>query len=461
MGYTEVMRAGTAEAEIDLPLGIPMMGYGARTGVARERHDALHARALHFESGSAGGERALIVQLEVCLLSVPQAQALAAAVARRTGLAPGEIWIAATHTHSGPETGIVAALAGDAPPEFTAPVFAAAETAALRACEEAFPARIGLGSTQAQIGRNRRAAAGAIDREVVVLRVDDADGRTRAVAFVHGTHPTVLGHENLAWSADWPGAAGAAVRDAFPDAMPLFLLGAHADVDPRTRGLQDLAVSGGSAGAGFDACEALGREVGNAVVAAARAIETRDDALVTARSAALEIPVHGGSSDAAHEAVVEARRREAARALGLDPDQPLRVSQVFALESERTRSLAPEEKRERLARARLFVRDRTAPRVAGGLRPRVEIRVLGLGEARWLGVPAEATAELGLAWKTGRAPGSALLSNVGGWLRYLPHPHRFAASDGHHHYEVLMSTLEPDAALRLLAAGADLANRSA
>jgi hypothetical protein len=99
--------------------------------------------------------------------------------------------------------------------------------------------------------------------------------------------------------------------------------------------------------------------------------------------------------------------------------------------------------------------------MAGGLRPAVEVRVLRLGDARWLGLPAEATAELGLAWKSGRAAGSALLSNVAGWLRYLPHPDRFRAPHGHHHYEVLTSTLEPVAAERLLAAGAALASAGA
>jgi hypothetical protein len=297
-----------------------------------------------------------------------------------------------------------------------------------------------------------------VDPEVVVLRVDDARCQTRAVAFVHGTHPTVLGHENLAWSADWPGAAGAAVRERLPEAIPLFLLGAHADVDPRTRGLQDLALSGQSVGAGFEACETLGREVGDAVAAEARAIEPCADLAVGSRGSAIAIPVHGAEAGEAAQAVaLERRAREAALALGLDPEEPLRVSQVFALEAERTAGLEPEEKRQRMARARLFVRDRTAPRLAGGLRPSVELRVLSLGAARWLGLPAEATAELGLAWKAGQAPGSALLSNVGGWLRYLPHPDRFTAPRAHHHYEVLMSTLEPGAALRLLDAAVELA----
>ncbi len=453
MSYTAGMRAGTAEIPFELPLGIPMMGYGAREGTAEALADPLHARALYLENGG----RVLLVQLEVCLVSVPQARALAERVAARTGLAPGEVWVAATHTHSGPETGIAAVLSGAAAPEFAAPLFDAAEEAAARAVDGAFAAKAGFGSARVSIGRNRREADGAVDPEVVVLRIDDEAGVTRAVGFVHGTHPTVLGHENLAWSADWPGAAAATVREAHPGAVPLFLLGAHADVDPRTRGLQDLAVPGQSLGAGMDAVRELGLEVGLAVREAVARAEP-GELPVAARCTEVELPVHGAEDgEAGHAARVDARRRDAALAFGRDAAAPLRVSEVFALEQELDPSLPIEERRERLASARLFVRERTAPRLAGGLRARVEVRVLRLGDARWLGLPAEATAEVGLDWKEGRAPGSALLSNVGGWLRYLPHPRRFTAPNAAHHYEVLMSTFAPGAARELLVAGAGLA----
>jgi hypothetical protein len=444
------MRAGAAEVTVELPLGIPLMGYGARQGVAGSIHDPLHARALYLESGG----RALIVQLEVCLLAVPQARALRERIARRTGLADAEVWIAATHTHSGPETGVSAVLAGEPPPPWVEPILDAAVEAASWAVRRAARARVGLGSARAAIGRNRREAGGAVDPEVVVLRVDGARGTPRAIAFVHGTHPTVLGHENLAFSADWPAAAGDAIREAFPSAMPFFLLGAHADVDPRTRGLQDLALPGQSLGAGFEACAALGRELGAAVAEAAAAIEARDDLEVRALGRTVALPVHGaGAGEGARQERLARRAAAAADALGLDPGEPVRVSRLLALERERTEGLPVQERRDRISRVRLFVRDRTAERVAGGPRPDVAVQLLRIGDAAWLGLPLEATAELGLAWKSGRAPGSALLSNVGGWLRYLPHPERFRAPAGEHHYEVLMSTFEPEAAPCLLAAG--------
>jgi len=42
------MKAGAAEQRLELPFGIPMMGYGARAGAARALHDPLHVRALYL-----------------------------------------------------------------------------------------------------------------------------------------------------------------------------------------------------------------------------------------------------------------------------------------------------------------------------------------------------------------------------------------------------------------------------
>ena len=60
---------------------------------------------------------------------------------------------------------------------------------------------------------------------------------------------------------------------------------------------------------------------------------------------------------------------------------------------------------------------------------------------------------MGAAWRERHGPEAAVLSIANGWLRYLPHPRNFEAPNAHHGYEVLMSTLVPDAAERLLDTG--------
>jgi hypothetical protein len=420
--------------------GTPLMGYGAREGTARGVHDPLHARALYLRSASD----LLVVECDLCLLAPAQALDVRERIAQRTDVPVERIAVGCIHTHSGPDTGLGALLAGRPAPPHVEPLLAAAAEAGARAVASAGPARLGLGRAQARIGRNRRRAEGPLDPDVLVVRVDRAAGDPLAVLYVHGCHPTALGHDNLLVSADWPWAAGAAIAAALPGALPIFALGAHADVDPRTRGLLDLAVFGQSVGVSFEETEALGRELGCAVAQAAAAIETRPDAPVGAASTHVAIP-------ALREA--EGEREAALEALGLPADHPAGTAELFALERERTAHLPLDERRARLARVRLYLRNRTARRFAFGERPEVEVQVLRLGAARLLALPLEPLVDVGLAWKARCGSDAAVVGIANGWLRYLPHPDNFAEPGADAKYEILQATLEPGAAEALLAAG--------
>jgi hypothetical protein len=446
---SESLRAGVAVRRLDAPPGAAMMGYGARTGVAAGTHDALAARALYLAAGSD----ALLVECDLCLVAPAQAADLRARIAARSGVAVDRILLGCIHTHSGPDTGFGALLAGLKPAEWLAPIFAAVVDAGVAAVAAAAPARLGVGSAALAVGRNRRRADAPLDPSALVLRVDRADGSPLAIAWVHGCHPTALGHENLAYSADWPGAANRAIEAAFPGTTALFALGAHADVDPRTRGLLDLAVPGQSVGVGFAECEALGREAGLAIAACAEGIATAASAPIGAASVREPIATWQPT---------EAGRVDALAALDLEPAAKYGTGELYAMERERTERYPAPERRERLARLRRYLRDRTAARFAFGPRPEVEVQVLRLGDALLLGLPLEATTDVGLAWKE-RAPSrhAALISIANGWLRYLPHARNFAEADAHVKYEVLQSTFPPDTAEILLARAVALASRLA
>jgi hypothetical protein len=432
------LEAGTSALALPVELGQPMMGYGARVGPAAALHDPLHARALYLR----GRSDCLILSLDVCLIAPAQADSVRAELERRTGVAAERILVACIHTHAGPDTGIAALAAGKPPPPHAAALFAAAVRAGEAAVKSAAPARLAHARAEARIGANRRTAGGPFDPEALVLRVDDAHGAPQAVLYSYGCHPTALGPENLAWSADWPWAAGRAIEAALPGANPIFLLGAHSDVDPRTRGVKDLAETGRTSGVGFDEVERLGREVGEAVARAALAAEpARAAAAVGARSARVRLRAHREDPDA---------RRSALAALGLPPGSEIATNDFFRLETERTQGLPPEERRERIARVRAYLRGRLASRFAGGDEADVEVQVLRLGDARFAALPLEATVDVGRDWKARVAPPAALLSIANGWLRYLPHERNFREPGAHRHYEVLMSTFEADAASRLL-----------
>jgi hypothetical protein len=448
------LRAGVARVPLEPPVGGPMMGYGARAGGARGFRDPLFARALYL----AEGADCLWLELDVCLLAASQADAVRRRVAERIGVPARRVLVACTHTHSGPETGLFAALAGAPTPPAPARLLDAAVEAAARARAAAGPARLGIGRAEARIGRNRRVADGPLDPEVLVVRVDHEAGGPLAIVYIHGCHPTALGHDNLDYSADWPGAASRTVEAALPGALGFFALGAHGDVDPRTRGLLDLALAGQSLGVAYEEMETLGRELGAAVAGAASAIAPVADAPVHVAAASMPLPVHGAGAGAeARREALERARRAAQAALDLPPGMDPDVGGWFRLIAERTDGLARDEARPRIAAVRRYLRDRTAPHFAGGLAPEVPLQLVRLGPAAFVALPAEATVDVGRDWKArlGGAP-AAVLSIANGWLRYLPHPRNFAEPDADQRYEIAMSTFTPDAATRLLDAAQSL-----
>ena len=348
--------AGAAKHEITPPPGVELMGYGARRGVSTRVHDALFARALWLAPEPASSAGILLVSAELRLMSPARARDIRERLAAKLGSAPERVLVGCTHTHSGPDTGLGAETAGREAPAHVEALVQGVVEAGLQAHAAARRARLGWGRGEARIGRNRRIEGGPLDPEVSVLRVDGEDGRPLCVLYGHGCHGTVLGHDNLEVSADWSGVSSERVEDA-SGAIALFLLGAHADIDPRTRALMDPAIPGQSVGLGFGAVRVLGEEVAEAVLGVLDPIAT-SDAVVAATSRTLTLPLHlGEHGPEAAERRLAQRKAELARTLGVEPDALPRLSELVEFAGRGLGERPLEEIRERIARARLYLRD--------------------------------------------------------------------------------------------------------
>ncbi|MFO0928219.1 MAG: neutral/alkaline non-lysosomal ceramidase N-terminal domain-containing protein [Gemmataceae bacterium] len=222
------LRAGAARVDITPPTGFPMWGYAARrdapcVGV----RDRLHARALVLE---AGGRRMAVVSLDLGRAPTRDSTAaIRAQVRRKAGV--DTVFLVASHTHHGP------ALESDAWPT--------PETSYVRRLEERLteaivaaarslrPARLGVASRQTRLNRNRHSRRGdaPVDRELLVLRVEDERGRPIAHAVNFAAHPTMLPTGLHQFSADYAGALSALIESK--TAAPcLFLQGAAGDLSP-------------------------------------------------------------------------------------------------------------------------------------------------------------------------------------------------------------------------------------
>lgn len=284
--------AGVAEADVTPPVGTPLAGYGGRlrlpggggppldprgaavlfqpsTGV----RDPIEAQALVLERGGLVVALVAIDAIGVEDLFVDDL--VRAARERGVPLAEGGLFVAASHTHSGP-----GALARRPLWALTAcDVFSRqvhrrlieqGGDLLLRAWQARRPARVGRGQVDVPgVTRNRRAGRSRlvteddVDPTVRALRVDDAaSGRPLAVVMNLAVHGTCLSEKNLELSADVPGALRRAVSAAVGCPV-LFTNGAEGDVAPWPGGAVGL--------------EAVPAKVAPAAAALVRAIETRPD----------------------------------------------------------------------------------------------------------------------------------------------------------------------------------------
>ncbi|MBX7257557.1 MAG: neutral/alkaline non-lysosomal ceramidase N-terminal domain-containing protein [Candidatus Hydrogenedentes bacterium] len=251
--------------------GVPLWGYGDRTGPATGKLDPLYARAVTFRAGDV---TACVVSLDLGRAPVEGSCARIRERARRAGVQ--HVMLCATHTHHAPVmefedlphvAGIESAI-GDA---------IEASVDALR------PACIGVGHAHVDIGHNRRVIGAdgrcrmlwrnedrrptsPVDREATLIKLETTDGKPLAVLVHFACHPVVMGPSNLEYSADYVGELSRCVKEA-TGAECVFIQGGSGDINPY---LDKTSIQNG----GVEAMRGVGREAAQSIIAALPEIET-------------------------------------------------------------------------------------------------------------------------------------------------------------------------------------------
>ncbi len=227
------LRVGAAHAIITPSRPGPLAGYIARGGaVASAVLDELEASVVVLDDGRTELAWVTIDAVAVTERLTREVERIAARVAGRAV----PVVVAASHTHSAPAhwlgefaPGHGAALDEEALAELLARLEHAFDAAWRgRAPAEASwsePSVPGLASRRAY-----RDAAVEVTAGVLTLAAGD---RATAILVDVPCHATVLGPDNLAWSADWPGALRRELRRHHPDAVVAFLNGASGDLSTR------------------------------------------------------------------------------------------------------------------------------------------------------------------------------------------------------------------------------------
>lgn len=244
----QALLASTGRRCTNPPPNIAHGGWGAQKHEQAEGIDLdLWVTALALSDGLT---TALILDIDIQILTNQRADQIRAAVSKATGLPMTNIRASATHTHSGPvpykswiEKGY----------EMVAPWFENLATWSAEAAVEALaklqPVHLRAGRGCCHINANRRAVTpsgdrflginpdGPCDREVLIIKLDTLEGEPIATLVNYACHPTIMGPPNRLITPDYPGAMKRLVEQAVGGRC-FFLQGSAGDQGP-VQGFQD------------------------------------------------------------------------------------------------------------------------------------------------------------------------------------------------------------------------------
>jgi neutral ceramidase len=235
-----VFKVGVAKRDITPKEGVPMWGYGARhASLSTGALDPLYAAAMVIQAGT---NKLAIVGLDLGRSPTEkQLQIIRDRIKAEAGIEYS--FIAGSHTHHGPVLELTDEVGkGKGKYDTSLRYYKQMEDGIAEAIIEAngklAPAKMAAGSVRLEhSNRNRhtKIEPKPSDRDLSVMRFDDASGKPLAVVINFAAHPTTISEGTLKFSADWVGAMKATVEKE-TGAQAIFMQGAAGDqsVDPGT-----------------------------------------------------------------------------------------------------------------------------------------------------------------------------------------------------------------------------------
>lgn len=275
--------AGCARADITPEPGSLMAcfprGSNREPRRAEGAHDPLQAKAVVFSDGHS---TVAICSCDLAIIREIDVRRIRELVGRSIPELGGtNLIVAASHTHSSPET---AYLFGNTPDDpWVLEMDRDIAEAVIRAHGSRQPVTAKLGKAEAHLSHNRRVigadgranmvreyrdgeTTGPYDPELILLRLDSTSGPAIAILYNYTAHALTVGPGNLLYTADYPGLVSEALETEFPGTTALFLNGAAGNTHPRKCMRPD-----------FVALEEIGEQLGKQTLAAAQACQTVDD----------------------------------------------------------------------------------------------------------------------------------------------------------------------------------------
>ncbi len=225
--------------DITPPVGLWQDGFANRAHPSDGVLDPLMLRVAATKSDQSAF---VFLALEVLVLTNERADTIRRSVSKACGLAPHQVLVASTHTHSAPMSAPTEHEEDYA--EWWESVSGKAAAAAERAFGSMRPARFDVVGSLSRIGVGRReftergvmigeSPKAVIDRNLRMLRVVDEDGKLLGAILQGACHAICMRERNTKYTGDWPGRACRNLEEQYQNAVILYFNGGSGDVNPK------------------------------------------------------------------------------------------------------------------------------------------------------------------------------------------------------------------------------------
>jgi neutral ceramidase len=242
-------KIGLAEVKITPEQPLLLSGYASRKTPFEKIVGDIYAKAMAIEDSD--GQRAVLVTSDLLYFNAAVADPICERIEKKTGLKREQVLLNFSHSHSGPQTTLKGGGEANRNVAYTRDLQDKFVDIVAQSLGRLQPATMAWGGGVIDFAMNRREFTpkgvilgvnprGLTDRGVPVIRVDGSDLQPRAIVFGTAVHGTTLSANSFLLCGDFPGFAQDALRQRYPKAQSMYLLGCAGDTNPYPRGGKDV-----------------------------------------------------------------------------------------------------------------------------------------------------------------------------------------------------------------------------
>jgi len=233
------LTAGVSIIDISPDKELELAGYPHYPRYNTGIYDPLYASCIYLDDGET---KLAIIAMDLLFYSKKYVTSVRDKISSKTEIPACSIMICCSHTHSGPWASgrlDLEALEKGLKPDaaYVKQLEDKLVSLAVEACSNTFSAKVGVekgycGKEQG-VGGNRRVSDGPSDPEVWTVGVQDMNGNWKAALVKYALHPTVIHAESTVVTADYPGYVRKYLSKNKPGMVLLFAQGTSGDQSTR------------------------------------------------------------------------------------------------------------------------------------------------------------------------------------------------------------------------------------